>query len=292
MCTHQNIPAPYPLADTGVLSLVLAPGLVYDRVENPPQGVLREITDVLAAALQPDKIFLSDGYYREAPVQPDLLIVLPDSSELSFDECHLAVAAGYPRGVPFTYSLHIWHDIHRYLLEGHIFYSAVCTPANLLYNAGALLPPPLQARTAAIREQARRDFYDGLAKGEAFLGSAWHAYGREDNGITAFLLQQAVELPLRALLLALTGQALHTHSISKLCGCCRRCAPQLAPFFPEDAVHERRLMALLDNAYIYGRYRPQFLPAKTDLLLLFEKIKVLHLTMRELFEQRIAAFAA
>lgn len=260
-----------------------------------PAGVCNEnlerIITALIGAIRPEKIFVADKYFRHAPENPDLLIVLPDSIDMSFDECHMIIAAQSEHLPPFTYTLHMSYDIYRRTNEGHIFYSVACTRDNLLYDAGKrTLPLSLRERAQVIRDKAHHDFYSGFTRGVSFLESAWYAYGKGEIELTAFMLQQAAELPLRSILLALTGEDLHTHSISKLCGCCRRCAPQLSELFPADTETGRRLLTLLDSAYIHARYRELAIPEKTDIILLFEKIKAMHLAARQLFEEKLAAF--
>ncbi len=260
-----------------------------------PSGVRHEKLEQIIARLieivRPEKIFLADKYFRQTPDNPDLLIVLPDDAEMSFDECHMIIAMQSECLPPFTYTLHMSYDIYRRTNEGHIFYSVACVRENLLYDAGKrTLPLSLRERAQAIREKAHQDFYSGFTRGVSFLESAWYAYGKGEIELTAFMLQQAAELPLRSILLALTGEDLHTHSISKLCGCCRRCAPQLSELFPADTATGRRLLTLLDSAYIHARYRDLVIPEKTDIILLFEKIKAMHLAARQLFEEKLAAF--
>ncbi len=252
---------------------------------------LRQIIICLVDTVRPEKIFVTDKYFRETPDNPDLLIVLPDDADMSFDECHMIIAMQSAKLPPFTYTLHMSYEIYRQANEGHIFYSVACTRENLLYDAGRrTLPLSLRDRAKAIREKAHGNFYNGFTRGVSFLESAWYAYGRGELELTLFMQQQATELPLRSILLALTGEDLHTHSISKLCSCCRRCAPQLSELFPADTVTGRRLLALLDNAYIHARYRELAIPEKTDVVVLFEKIKALHLAARQLFEEKLTVF--
>ncbi len=253
---------------------------------------LEQIIACLIDTVRPEKIFVADKYFRHTPDNPDLLIVLPDDADMSFDECHMIIAVQSGRLPPFTYTLHMSYDIYRRTNEGHIFYSVACSRENLLYDAGKrMLPLSLRERAKAIREKAHQDFYSGFTRGVSFLESAWYAYGKGEIELTAFMLQQAAELPLRSILLALTGQDLHSHSISKLCSCCRRCAPQLSELFPRDTVTGRRLLNLLDSAYIHARYRELAILEKTDIILLFEKIKAMHLAARQLFEEKLAAFS-
>lgn len=273
-------------------SLSAAAGLLHsDKTAGGLYGSLLKIVQAIINSIQPERVFLADSYFRHQPNNPDLLIILPDSCPRSFDECHMSIADGAKGLPPFTYTLYRSTDIMRRLLEGDIYFSVACAPDNLLYDCGKrAMPLTLKERAKAILVKAGRDFYLGYSRGVSFLESAWYAYRRDEPELTVFLLHQAVELPLRSLLVALTGYELKSHSISKLFQYCRRCAPQIMEIIDPESEQGRRLLILLDHAYIRARYNQLEIEQGSDVLKLLESVHSIHQTILRVFQEKTATF--
>ncbi len=157
------------------------------------------------------------------------------------------------------FSLHQSSQLNKQISEGHIFYSMVCIMKNLVYDNGVL--PLTELSSEKINEliaQANNDFYTGFKRAEAFLEGANNYYGNHEIEIAAFMLQQSIELALRSIILALTGNEVKTHCIRILQKHCIRCAPELNEIFPGTNENEERLVNLLDRAYLNARYTDKF----------------------------------
>jgi HEPN domain-containing protein len=161
--------------------------------------------------------------------------------------------------------------------DGHIFYSLVCTQENLMYwSEEKEWPTTAEEKQKEIRQHTRDRFQINFSKAETFLQHATQCMLQQNNKLTAFFLQQAAELCCRAILISLSGRDKKTHSIAALKKSCRRCTGVVDQAFPADSEEEKRLLKILDDAYIAARYEDDFLPSVTDIEQLFQNVQQLH----------------
>jgi len=103
-------------------------------------------------------------------------------------------------------------DLLKHLQKGHLFYSKVCVPANLVYAKGIVPELPVaQKRFADVKTAAICHFEAGFKPAEGFLQAAKLQLEQEQKALTVFMLHQAAELGIRALILALSGQDIRSH---------------------------------------------------------------------------------
>jgi HEPN domain-containing protein len=265
------------------------------RYENQASvASLQAIIQFIVSATDPEKIFLLNKNAvsaMEDPADPDLLIVIPDSSQKSFKEYTIIVEMASARNNRLSFSLHKSCDIQWLLTEGHIFYSGACTKNNLVYDNGITGLPVLAGPKAAIlKERAEKDFWPGFNKAVAFLEGATQYYGRKETQMTAFMLHQAIELSFRAIVLTFSGQDYRTHCLRALKKQCNRYIPYLSALFPADTETEETLLPHLENAYIDTRYKDNYHISEYELSLLFEKAALLQASAKQFFEEKLAAF--
>jgi hypothetical protein len=162
---------------------------------------LNSIIPLIVMAMAPERIYL----LSKSPT--DLLIVMPDKSQRPFSEYEHLIETVSMNQEGFYFSLHSSAELHKQLQKGHILYSISCTPDNLIYDNGLAPGLPLTAiKLNELRKEAEERFKPGFQKATAFLSAANQQYTSGEREMAAFMLHQATELALRALILSLTGQ--------------------------------------------------------------------------------------
>lgn len=87
-----------------------------------------------------------------------------------------------------------------------------------------------------------------------FLAGAELYRLRKQYALAAFLLHQAAEQCLEALVKTGTGFSTHTHSIDRLMRYAALVSYRVADLFPQQTEKDKHLFRLLQKAYIDGRY--------------------------------------
>lgn len=242
---------------------------------------LNAMIALLVEAIAPERIYL----LSKSPV--DLLIVMPDKPQSPFREYeHLMEMAGMnQQGLSF--SLHPSAELYKQLQKGHILYSISCTQDKLIYDNGLAPELPLTVNLTELRTEAEERFKPGFQKARAFLSAANQQYASGEREMTAFLLHQAAELALRALILSLTGIDIRTHEIKQLLKNCHRCAPSLKSIFVSGREQEERLLHVLESSYKNARYSNQFKISEEDLKRLMQLITLLLENAEQVFAEKM-----
>lgn len=215
--------------------------------------------------------------YRTAPCadnQDDinLLIVIPLKENTTFKEMKKWLHTMNTNGWKVNYSLYQMPQLLKYIEAGSIFHITACRKENLIYDSGTgPLPSTQQGDLQKAQRKAAEIFAQGFSRGTAFMDGAQGYMAKQENNIAAFMLHQATELTLHAVLQAVTGIYFRDHSIRDLLKYCGQLSPQLKGFFrkhPDDAL----LLRLLEEAYVNARYNSEFKVTAAELNLLYEKV--------------------
>lgn len=241
---------------------------------------LKGITSFIVQTIHPERIYriLHQPLQEGAELTTDLLIIIPEwLPPKQFTAAETLIEAGCMLGTNLHFSLHHANQVKTAITEGPVFYSLVCNPANLLYWSNKNDWPEMdKEKRSTARQAAWLQFQQGFAKAAAFLKHAQQNSTQNDDLLTAFFLQQATELCCRAILTSITGIDKKTHTITSLKKCCRRCTTVVDEIFPLLTEQDKRLLQLLDDAYLSSRYSNNYTIAKTDISLLLEKVTQLH----------------
>jgi HEPN domain-containing protein len=240
-----------------------------DLNRRPP---FRAVIDWIAALISPACIYQLSGGVTEDDVI-DLIIVLHQSEKKSFNVCEGLINVMNANNRIVNFTLFKMQQLNKYIEEGSIFYTKTCRPERMVYQSGTeqvRFPPSIDL--ALLKARATGNFKAGYNRGLWFLKGAQHYIGYNYKEMAAFMLQQAAELTLRAVILAITGIDMRNHSIEVLLRYCSRFAPQLSALFPGDSGEADRLTELLETAYLKARYTEEFIITTTELMLLNEKI--------------------
>lgn len=246
-------------------------------VQEHPQ--LSRIVTFIAATLQPEKIYRVPHLpLQQQPPITDLIIVISDTmQEKPFSEYENLVEAGCMADTRLQFSLLQSSHLNNILQEGHVFYSTYCTAKNLIWWQQQKETPQISAeKLQALKQKAEENFQNGFSRAVAFLKQAQFSKEQSNNNLTAFFLHQATELCCRALIASFLGIEKKTHSLHQLKKYCRRITPLVHQIFPETTTEDKRLLKLLDEAYLAARYENDFSITPDDLEILLDKVTLLH----------------
>jgi uncharacterized protein len=261
------------------------------RAATVAEHDLNTLAATIAGLTRADKLFLTYHAIHEGKAQYHILALLPGKAQLSFrhyqelihERCH-------EYGVVNLWCCHS-AAARRFLATGHIFYLPLCIPERLVYDSERWpLIEHLEINTEEVMQQARGAFASLFATARSFLDSAAHAISNERLSLAAFLLHQATEQALRALLLAVTGYNGRGHHLDHWLRHADYFMPSLSALFPRDSTYEKHLFHLLDDAYLHARYRRDYTISPNEVKTLLHRVERLHIQVQQIFETQLITF--
>jgi HEPN domain-containing protein len=241
------------------------------------------------AAVAPSKIYMlhhQDSLKQSNERCIDLLIIVSGRNMTPHTELTPLLEMPYLKDTHVSCSLHSEGTVLAGLRSGHIFYSLHCVPGNLVYDdKRSVFPETSPEIIEQLKLQLRETFINDFGKAVDFYESAVLLRQKQHSSITAFMLHQAAEMAYRSILKNLNGYDKRTHEIRILKKFNRPCTSQLEGIFPANNNQEKRLLELLDNAYLDTRYGTNYIISEEELSLLFERIRLLHETAQKIFEE-------
>jgi len=172
-------------------------------------------------------------------------------------------------------------SFNQWLLQGHRFAFLVIRKAAKLYDAENIpFNQPAEINEGRSNDN-RQIFTHASQKIAAFLASAELHRLRQEYKLSAFMLHQAAEQALRAMLVLNTGLKINTHSIDKLIRYGSMFCEGLHQLFPKQNEKTKKLSSLLNKAYIDTRYKDDYSISREELAALTEKVKII----KALFEK-------
>jgi HEPN domain-containing protein len=253
---------------------------------------LQSILTTIARFTNAEKIFfISLTNEADRKVQYDFLALLPGNTPLSFKEYQNLVESNCSE----FGSVVLWcghsGEVNKLLKDGHIFYSTVCTADRLVYDNRRI---PLQEKAdidfATVVAKSKTIFNGLFATAKSFLDGARYYATTEQVKTAAFMLHQATEHALRALLFSVTAYNSYNHNLDNLLRHCNYCAPELNKIFPRDTDKEKEIFHLLNSAYVHTRYKSGYEISIDDLMLLLDRVDHLQIEVKQFFEEKLIAF--
>lgn len=213
---------------------------------------------------EPSAHYLDDYY---------LLILLEQTDNKSLSDWQDQIEQHCRRCMQTTVLIIKTSIFEEWLKNRHPFTRHVLTAHVCLYDPGDInFSFDGKANEEAENKANRSLFSDGLNKCKGFLAGVDYYQERGDNKIAAFLLHQAAEQALRTLLEIGTGYRFCGHSIDRLFRYCCMVNSKLVDVFPKDSDKDKRLLHLLNKAYIETRYKRHYSMETHDLDKLREKV--------------------
>jgi HEPN domain-containing protein len=160
-----------------------------------------------------------------------------------------------------------------WLQSGHTFAARVKERAVLLHgNAYEAMQPwvPPQEKGEAANSVERL-----LGLSAEFMAGAELYQQRQQWPLAAFMLHQAAENSLHAILQAGAGLHMNTHNLDKLVRYCSMLTDKVQQLLPRNNANNERLFKLLQDAYITARYKQALPIDANDIAILTKRVKSL-----------------
>ncbi|NLR82899.1 HEPN domain-containing protein [Chitinophaga eiseniae] len=218
---------------------------------------LKLVLDIICTIAEPEKVFLieADNLNSQGSGVFDLFVLLPPAATRSLQDYANLIDAACKSICPVIISVHRTSIVYSMIREGHIFFSAVCRPEYLIYDRNqTALPVNGNYELKKIKHKARGVFIKRFSKANGFLEGARLFCHTNQKELAAFMMHQAVEQAIMALVYSLTGTNLVSHNLKRLLQFSGRCTHQLENIFQLDIPEEKELFDLLVKAYTSTRY--------------------------------------
>jgi len=186
----------------------------------------------------------------------DLIIVTDQYKYKAFDEIYTLLDFAVLGHKNINCTVYAYGAMNNFLLKGHLYFSAVCTPENCLYQSipSFSLPQLNQSKCHELINQSSAMFNQNIHKAMTFFNGARQFANESESAISAFMLQQACELTYRSLLLSLRGKDIKCHDLVVLRKHVSHFAPAIVGAFNEDEATELNMLTSIQEAYINSRY--------------------------------------
>lgn len=254
--------------------------IYYFQQEALGRGQQQRVEEMLAIA-NPQAIYLLGASQRsrrsesifnpEAPSSRYIadcfyLLLLPEGGNKTLQQWEDQLEQSVS-GFPITVLALYVNRFVSWLKEGHPFACKVQDSAPLLYKKPAFMP---ETGTAVIMKA--QEYTTAIKLATEFMAGAELYKLRGVYKMAVFMLHQAVEQALRALLLAGTGYYANLHNIERLLRYASLVSYQLPDIFNKALPTDKQLLCLLQKAYIGARYEKDFTVRERELEVLFKKV--------------------
>lgn len=197
----------------------------------------------------------------------------------------------YPRTMrPRAHYLPMFiEEFNKAITDGRYLFTDIAKEGIILYNSGTHeIAPIRELNYSQILKLANEYFDKKYTKAEIRLKVARFLYNEGNLEDTSFDLHQATENYLLAALLTASLYAEKTHNIIEIIEDVSMFTPVIAEIFRADTVEGKRLLNLLQDAYVQSRYNKDFVIAKEDLDKLMELIERLRIVTEKFCLETIA----
>jgi HEPN domain-containing protein len=201
-----------------------------------------------------------------------ILVLIEKEDEQSINTIQDKLENNLQHFIPSTIIVQSTDAFFQSLLRGNTFAVDVLSKAAKLYQSEEIIfPIPTPINSDEVKRSNEALYKQTKQKMEGFLASAELHKLRQEYKLAAFMLHQAAEQALSAMLMINTGLKLGTHSIDKLLRCCSMFCYELPDLFPKQNEKEKKLYQLLNRAYIDTRYKEDYNITYYELTALMEK---------------------
>lgn len=231
-----------------------------------------------------ETLFSSPSVTRNELAHYYLLVLVDKEDDHSLNNLQDKIEGALQPVLPVTAIVFSDVQFCKWLLEGHPFAAVVYERAYLLYqNDGMPLPYPATVNQEALKKEFELLFTQTKTKVREFLAGGELYTIRVQYKMAAFMLHQAAEQALRAMLILYTGLRINTHSMDRLVRLCTMFCFELPDVFPRQSEKEKQLFGLLHRAYIDTRYKEDYTIKFEDLTKLTAQVKKLF----SIFQNRV-----
>lgn len=221
-------------------------------------------------------IFSPESLMDESTDHFYLLVLIKRNHEASYNSVQDRIeTACYPT-CPVTAIVLDFEQFNQWLHEGHRFAYLVKTKATLLFeDLSIAFGESKEVDTDTVKESQKAAYTKGYNMTEEFLAGADLYRVRQQNKMAVFMLHQAAEFALHAILKISIGLCVNSHNLDKLIRYCAIVNSSLTKVFNRHIENENRLFHLLQRAYIETRYKETYYINNSDLIEIARKIRLL-----------------
>ena len=186
----------------------------------------------------------------------------------------------------------IAHDIESLninLAEGQYFFTDIKKEGVTLFDSKKhKLANKRKLKPKEKQRIARDHFSSWFKSAKTFFSQYENAVMMADYKNAAFQLHQSVESSYKSILLVFTNYNPNEHFLWMLGQRTAKYHPDLKTLFPKKNQKDKDRFKLLDDAYIGGRYDPDFRISKRDLEILAKDVKKLLELTEQICEAKIS----
>jgi HEPN domain-containing protein len=249
------------------------------------------IIHVICHSMQTEKIFLLGTYIANPQIlglEYDLLVMINSEDKRPMHEYESLIANRCHDFAMVTSSVYKIGAINQLLKEGNIFFSTLCAFKNLVFDRYQTNLSIAKSHGPKLNyDSLKNEFSNLITKSKAFLSGAINYKITHDYQLAAFMLHQTVEQSMNAFLSPLMGYRIQTHNLNKLFIYARRFSAQFYDIFPRNTDKEIQLYQTLHKAYIYGRYKNNFVIGEEILQTLIERTTALLEKTESIFHDKL-----
>ncbi|MGZ3754335.1 MAG: HEPN domain-containing protein [Mucilaginibacter sp.] len=177
----------------------------------------------------------------------------------------------------------------RTLGEGNRFFSHALSAGNVCYQMpGISLPEPVVPAHQPLKLMMEACWKRWGYQGKAFLDTALQRFEGGDLNLTAFLLHQATESTLSAIIRVNLDYRLVNHNLSKMLKLTLMFTDDFQNLFDLTRPDEIEAFALLQSAYSAARYKDDFIADKEIAKDLADKVVQLYHMAEGMYDKLIA----
>ncbi|MBN8861416.1 MAG: HEPN domain-containing protein [Sphingobacteriales bacterium] len=244
------------------------------------------IVDRIVKAAAPDSIFLlglkiqqtkADSIFHSTLNSSAfiadvwLLVLLRNFDNKSRQEWQDKIEAHCNMLVPAT-TIVLQEAVFREEAEnGNSFACTVLRSADRIYSVADIKYPEV-VLSGPDTQETNSLLSAGISKAREFLAGAELYRLRKQYNLSAFMLHQSAEQSLLALLLVAMGFRANTHNVERLLRYGSFLSGALTEIFLSHREEDKKLIKLLQKAYIDTRYGKEYIIQYSDLVQLTEKV--------------------
>lgn len=264
---------------------------VYHGFALQHEEVLKQVTGKVIQVCALEKLFLLG--ITEQTLRTESLFSIPSVTRRSMEHCYLLVLVkksnepltaiqdkienNLQHLIPVTAIVLDMDQFMEWHASGHFFANSVFEKGWILWQKDpAPLPLPQSIEDSEAKKENETIYSTAMNRISEFMAGAELYTIRKQYKMAAFMLHQSAEQILITMLIMKTGYRPNTHNIDKLTRYCSMFCPLLHHIF-SNKESDKKLLQLLQKAYIDARY-------KNDYAITFHELTCLHVKIKKLLE--------
>jgi HEPN domain-containing protein len=241
----------------------------------------------LGGAIQQTGTVLFENDHGQPIVSKYYFLILSNySGEYEINEMESIIEYRFRDHMPVTAVIMYPEIFKTKKLNGSPLTAALNQPGCCIYNGHNsdlfLLP---QRSSTIWKEENEKNFAYGWQLTRSFYeGAAFYRFASQLN-MAAFMLHQSAEHALKTILHLCMGDATAIHTIERLLELAAMFNCRLQDLFKPEKTEDKKLLQLLDSAYLDARYSSEFTIHDNELSVLMDRIKCIHIVLEDVWKQ-------